>query len=487
VPIRRRKPPARIILLPTLTAAIGLLTAACGGNGQPAAARPGAQHFHSRPDLVPPTIDVRTPAHDVAPGYIFFGPKKEVKQQGALIVDNDGGVVWFHPVKGEVADFRVQHYRGRPVLTWWEGHSKFGIGRGKYEIVDSSYRKIAEVRAGHGLRGDLHEFQLTPRNTALITIYNRVPADLSSVGGPRHGFAFDSIVQEIDVASGRVLFEWHSIGHVALTESYQKLRRLPNGKPAPDDYFHVNSIAEDGPNLLISGRNTHALYEISRRDGRVLWRLGGKRSDFQMGPGTNFEWQHDARRHHDGTLTLFDNGAMPKEEDHSRALVLHVDTVHKTVTLVRAYVHPKKLLAPHQGNMQVLPDGHVFVGYGGLPYFTEFSPDGHVLYDATFGEGADSYRAYRFVWTGHPAERPAVAVVRKGGRATVYASWNGATNVTRWQVLAGPDRAHLTEVAAAPKDGFETAIGLSTKARYVAVRAVDGSGAPLRESPVVAR
>jgi hypothetical protein len=391
-------------------------------------------------------------------------------------------VVWFHSVQQGVADFRVQHYRGRPVLTWWQGASTKGVGRGKYEIYDTSYHLVKEVRAGHGLAGDEHEFLITPQGTALVTVYRKVPQDLGAVGGPGNGFVFDGIVQEIDIETGRVLFEWHSLGNVALNESY--LTKVPKDASAPYDYFHINSI-EPGPKdtLVVSARHTHAVYEISKRTGRIVWRLGGKRSDFRMGPGTRVAWQHDARLHPDGTLTIFDDGAAPAVEKHSRAIVLRLDMHRMTARLVRAYVHPDRLLSSSQGNMQVLPDGHVLVGWGSEPYVTEFDHAGKVVFDMHFNRGADSYRAYRFPWVGHPTDRPALAVKRrKGDDVTAYASWNGATQVRRWALLAGPDDAHLRRIEVVPRNGFETSIDAHTKAARLAVQALDAAGRVLGAS-----
>jgi hypothetical protein len=463
------------------------LLVGCGGHKQATRAESSRfADFRSRPDLQPPVVVVEKRTHHTAPGYIFFAPKKDVRQRGPLIVDNDGHVVWFHPLHLGATDFRVQRYQGRPVLTWWQGRSHFGIGRGEYVIMDSSYRQIATVRAGHGLAGDEHEFLITPQGTALIPAYRPIPGDLSSVGGPKDGQILDSVLQEIDIASGRVLFEWHSVGHVGLDESYWPLKKM-KGRYPPYDYFHINSIdVERDENLLVSARNTHALYEIDRHSGKVLWRLGGKRSDFEMGPGTQFNWQHDARRQPDGTISVFDDGAFPKVEDHSRALVLRADMATKKVTLVRAYVSPEKLLAKHQGGMQVLPDGDVFVGWGSEPYFTEFAPDGAVVFHAHFGAHQDSYRAYRFPWVGRPLDKPALVADARGGGATAFVSWNGATEVARWRILGGSGRATLEKISDAAKTGFETAVSLPKGTRFVAAQALDASGRVLATSKTVA-
>jgi Arylsulfotransferase (ASST) len=458
---------------------------------------PPSQHFHSRPDLRPPIVRIRTPATRTAPGYVFLAPKMVVAQAGPMIMDNRGELVWFHPLKltKGVTDFRVQRYQGRPVLTWWRGRvSNVGVGNGWYVIYDDAYQPVAEVRPGNGLVGDVHEFMITSRDTALMTIYHRKVVDLTAIGGPKDGRIWDGIVQEVEIPTGRVLFEWHSYPDIGVEESYSRPPRKQLGtKPFPYDYIHLNSIdVEPKGHLLISGRNTHALYEISRRTGKVLWRLGGKKSDFEGGAGTTFAWQHDARRQRDGTITLFDNGAAPRVEKFSRVLVLRVDVKKKHATLVRSYRHPKRLLAPFEGNAQFLPNGHVFVGWGAWPYVSELDVQGRVLFDAYFGQGkppgqdADSYRAYRFVWRGRPTDRPAVAVSRSArDRVTVYASWNGATDIARWLVLAGPDEEHLRAAGSFAKTGFETPMRLTASDKIFAVRALRRDGTAIATSEAV--
>jgi hypothetical protein len=383
-----------------------------------------------------------------------------------MILDDRGRMVWFRPLNTRgVTDFRVQEYRGRPVLTWWRGRPSHGEGDGNYAIVDRSYRPVARVRPGNGLVGDIHEFKLTARGSALMTIFHRVRS-----GGR---LIFEGAVQEVDIATGRVVFEWHSLGHVALAESYE---RPPRKRELPFDYFHVNSVDEDTDgNLLVSARNTHAVYKLDRATGRIVWRLGGKRSDFAMGPGARFAWQHDARRRPDGTISLFDNEAAPRVGRESRGLVLRLDSKGMRATLVRSIVHAPRLLAATQGNLQLLPNGNWFVGWGARPYFTEYDPTGRrVLFDARFGYRADSYRAYRFPWVGRPRGRPAIAVVD----GAAYVSWNGATEVARWQLVV--DGAASTRTAA--PSGFETALPVPRGATSIAVRALDRTSRMLAAS-----
>lgn len=484
--IGRRRVAAAVRGFVTVLAAAALVTG-CGGSGSDSDsdAAPPSQHFVSRPDLRPVPVSVLTPARGTAPGYVFVAPKKDVVQAGPLILDDRGQVVWFEPLETHgVTDFRAQTYRGEPVLTWWQGQSDSGIGDGHYVIMDRQYRRLVTVRAGNGLHGDIHEFLITPEDTALITIYNEIPYDLSPWGGAKEGMLNEGVVQEIDIATGRVLFEWHSADHVDPSESYVP---LPEDTSEAWDYFHINSIdREASGRLLVSARNTHAVYAIRESDGEVLWRLGGKQSDFTSGPGTRFAWQHDARRQPDGTIMLFDNAASDPGRATSRALVLRVDEEWRTATVARSYVHSPPLLSTSQGNAQRLPNGHVLVGWGSKPYATEYDRAGDAVFDLRFGVGrVDSYRAFRFTWTGLPTTRPAVAVRPAGDRTRVYASWNGATEVASWRILAGSDASRLSRVATVARDGFETRVTVSSTAATFAVEALAADGSVLgRSAPV---
>ncbi|HEX5801156.1 MAG TPA: arylsulfotransferase family protein [Gaiellaceae bacterium] len=466
-----------------------MLAAAACHEDEPNAPEPAAQQFRSRPDLRPPPVEIAEQSRGAAPGYVFLAPKREVAQAGPLILDDEGEVVWFRPLDTHgVTDFRVQRYDGRPVLTWWRGQSERGIGDGHFVILDDAYREIATVSAGNGLTGDIHEFLITDRDTALILVYHRVPRDLRPLGGPARGEIWDNIVQELDIATGRVLFEWHSLDHVAPAESYAPVPDPEKGEEADAyDYFHVNSVdVDDDGDLIVSARNTHAVYKLDRDTGEVIWRLGGKESDYALGPGVRFAWQHDARRQPDDTLTLFDNVAAEEDEGGaSRVIVLRLDDEPRRATLERSYRHPTGLLSTTQGNAQFLPGGHVFVGWGSQRWFTEFDSDGDVAFDGSFGsEGADSYRAYRFRWVGRPVEAPAVAVEPGEGdeRWVVHVSWNGATEVARWQVLAGAEARRLQPLAERARTGFETVVPVATDAAMLQVRALNARGAVLGTS-----
>jgi arylsulfotransferase ASST len=436
--------------------------------------------FHSRPTLRPPTLAIAKRPAAASSSYLFVAPLTGPGQHGPMIVDDRGEVVWFHPLDGASATaFRVQRYRGKPVLTWWEGQiSNGGVGTGVGVIYDSSYRQVAQVRAGNGYETDLHELLLTPQGTALICAYNAVPADLSPVGGPVTGTVLDSIVQEVDVASGRVLFDWHSLEHVALAESVVP----PTG--APYDYFHVNSVDVDADgNLLVSARNTCALYTIDRKTGDVVWRLGGKKSDFDVSPAATFAFQHDARAHPDGSITLFDDGPSSVSQV-SRAIRLGVDRSERRAVLQMEYRHPEPHAAIAMGSAQVLADDSVVVGWGTVPSVTQFEADGTLRFDANFTGQAWNYRALRFPWIGRPTSKPAVRVQPARVSTTVYVSWNGSTETVYWRVEAGDARGAVQPVRTVAATGFETAVKIRGRPAFVAVTALDrrsrrlgGSGA----------
>jgi Arylsulfotransferase (ASST) len=437
---------------------------------------PRAPQWRSRPDLRIPTLTVVRREDGVSNDPIFIAPyNAPAGQAGAVIVDNDGEAIWENPLAEKVTtNFRVQRYRDSPVLTWWEGSIELGHGVGEYVIADASYSTIRHVQASGGLRGDLHEFVLTPRGTALLTSYIVTEADLSSVGGSRKGTVQDAVFQELDLATGELLLEWHSLEHIPFAESYAVVT-------ADWDFFHINSVDLDSDgNLLVSSRSTHTVYKLDR-SGAILWRLGGKHSDFSMASGSNFAWQHDVRRQPSGALTVFDNGATPAVEKLSRALILELDEQAMTASLARQYTHPP-ILSGSQGSMQLLANGNVFVGWGEAPHVSEFDPSGRLLFDAVLGHAYESYRAFRLPWSGRPAEAPAIVVDGRSASRTAYVSWNGATGVDRWQLLAGESPERMSVVSTARSRSFESSLHTTSAGPYFAARALDVSGAALGQS-----
>lgn len=447
------------------------------------------QSFVSLPGVKAPVMTVTTPDRDPAAGDVFLTNGPGPGRYGPLIYRPDGRLVWFEQLTGEetAENLSVQSYEGRQALTWWKGRVlSLGFGLGEDIVMNNRYQEIARVAAGNGLKADLHDFQLAAGDVAYISAYNPIRCDLHSVGGKSDGTITDVAVQAIDVHTGLVRWEWHALDHVSPSESEVEV----STSSYPWDYFHLDSIdpQPDG-RLLLSARSTWAGYEVEGGSGKILWRLGGTRSTFKMGAGTKMAWQHDGRMRADGTVTFFDDGSNPPIHSQSRGLVIALDPAARTARLVRSYVHTNPaVLAASQGNMQTLTGDSVLLGYGGVPQLTQFSSGGSVLFDAHQPYDMTFYRAYRFPWSAQPASAPAVAASLNNTEeeTIVHASWNGATGVASWRVLAGETPQALAAVATIPSAGFETGTTLPKKYKYVEVQALDGAGAELAGSSAVA-
>ena len=452
---------------------------------RPAPARHSTQSFVSRPDLRPPVLNIEHGASAALPGELMLGPYGTTGEAGPMLLDPAGRLVFFRPLpRAMVAtNVRVQALDGAQVLTWWQGTiTTHGYGIGDDEVLSTSYRTLAVVRAGNGLAADLHEFQITPARTALITAYEPLECDLAGDGGRARSAVTNSLVQEIDIATGLVRYEWSSLDHVPLSASYSS----PAGSSSswPLDFFHLNSIdLEPDGSLLVSSRNTWALDDIDPASGEIRWTLGGRRSSFTEAPGAATAFQHDARPLGPDTFSVFDNGASPQVHRQSRGVVLALDAASNTVSVAHQFLHPgRPLLATSQGSMQALPDGSFLIGWGAEPDFSRFSASGGLLFDASLPRGYESYRALSFPWSGRPTDPPALALAHGARGEEAYASWNGATGIAGWELLEGRSANSLARVGTIASTGFETAIPLEAGSRWVAVRALDATGAPMGTS-----
>jgi hypothetical protein len=446
------------------------------------------QHFLSAPGLTPSTITLATaPAPGASPGYLFLAPYQGEGAPGPMIAEQSGSLVWFHPLPPGIAaaNFGVQSYGGAPVLAWWQGRIlNIGFGEGEDVIYDRSYRRVAQVRAGNGFKADLHVLRLTAQGTAWIDAFEPIHADLSSAHGSSNGVLNDSVIQQIDIKTGLVMWEWHALGHVGVMET----QNPPPPGEYPWDYVHINSLdpGSEG-DVLLSARNTWALYDVDVRTGAVRWRLGGRRSSFSLGAEQRFYWQHDGEFQPHGVLSLFDNGSDPAEEAQSRTLLLRLDPQARSATLVREFANPaRKLLSPSQGNAQRLVRGNWLVGYGGLPNFTEFDAQGRVLLDATLGKSVQDFTTYLARWRATPAGAPSLALSPRGaGQILLAASWNGATDVAAWRVLEGASPRRLAPQLRFARQGFESTAQVALRGRYFAVQALDRKDRVLATSSVV--
>ncbi|KAK3719039.1 hypothetical protein LTR37_004603 [Vermiconidia calcicola] len=502
-----------------------------------------------------------------------------------MILDGDGTLVWSkhfaNKFGGQAYDLKVQKYKGEGYLTFWLGDDTVrGHGAGHYYMLDSSYDIVHEISAANEMYADLHEFIITPEDTALIIIFEPKLADVRPLGRKFNDLwnqaIWDCVFQELDIATGELLFEWRASEHINITHTYNKLDAWSSvgTRDDPFDPFHLNSVAKDEfGNYLVSARNPHAIYYIDGKTKGVIWTLGGKGNGFQDlsgGHALNFAWQHDARFvsldafpetykaplvGQDVTvqlLMLFDNAAMDWNylygPPYSRALLLELiypsadsvrgtlviypqgggvnerrfEAVHRLLSesdqekigsingtdaaysmrVVREFINPKHVRSGTQGSVQLLPqeqgqDPRVFVGYGINAVFTEFGSTGTVLCDIHFGAESSwgrgdvqSYRAYKLPWIGRPRDPPAAKI--RGGK--VYVSWNGATECREWRIQAADhiDSSEWTDVAQAPKEGFETNISLSTSEgrilqRYVRVLAICQDGKICENGEIVDR
>jgi DNA-directed RNA polymerase subunit H (RpoH/RPB5) len=483
--------------------------------------------FRSRTDLVPPRLNISIPAtKDVEQGYLFVAPfagfpdtpseQHGPRQAGPYIFRDDGDLVWsgYGIYSIWATNFQAARWKRKDVLFSFEGdhNAGYGHGHGHITIMDQHYETIRELRAGNHKLVDKHEFHVINEETGLIQIYQPVPRDLTAWGGsPEQQWIVDAIIQELDIATGRLLFEWHSLDHVTPSEAVLPLNpgQAGSGYNSSDawDYFHINSVDKDSAgHYLISARDACAVHKINGTTGEIIWRLNGKASDFAMGPGSAFCFQHHARwlredAAGDGieVISLYDNAAHGTEHggghevhtaENSSGKILRLDTRAWTAELVRGYYPPEgyKLLSKSQGSTQVLPGGNVLVNWGSEGAVTEYTEDGEVVFHAemdtgALNDGVENYRAFRFNWTGLPSEEPAVVALEGEEGTSVYVSWNGDTETATWrffEVLDGlGSRSFLGEVQ---RKSFETKLDLpeGKKVDRVAAEAVDKRGRVLR-------
>jgi arylsulfotransferase ASST len=486
-----------------LGGAVAALACLIAGTAPALAAPDWTRAVRSQPGFRIPKVFVTARDPQVAPGFIFLTPRTIYPgRTGPTILDKDGRVVWFHRQshRRSAEDLRPQVYRGKPVLTWSlsppllrEGEvlTRGTTPKNTYDVIaDSSYRIIKRVRAfGRGVITNGHDFVITRRNTALVLGSRALPRRLRQYGGPQSGRIVDDLVQEIDLRTGKLLFNWSSARHVPLSESMAKFPKIGYWDP-----YHLNSVSVDSDgNLLVSARHTSTIYKIGRRSGQIIWRLGGKHSSFKIGRGASFYYQHDAVRQADGTITLFDNGATDADRSHEREsqakrLRLSLSGKSRTVTLVRRFRHPSGSgLSTSQGNTSVLANGNVFVGWGISPWFSEYSADGRLLFGAHMQSvWHHSYRAFKGPWSGRPVTKPSVYARITAGRVVAYVSWNGATDVAQWRLLGGGTNNSLAEIGTSSWAGFETKLAFDGTAAFVQVQALDASGNVIGQSAVVA-
>ncbi|OJJ35087.1 hypothetical protein ASPWEDRAFT_40230 [Aspergillus wentii DTO 134E9] len=462
--------------------------------------------FKSRPDLYPPvfTLELSIPER-LSPGYIFVGPY-EAANSGPYIYDTRGNLVWSGwgvAGPGNSHGMHVCQYKGKDHLCFFQGTQQKGYCRGHGIIMDNEYRIVRSVQAGGGMAaGDMHEFLLiNDGKTALMTVYQQRQFDMSAWNIKSGvGWLMESIFQEVDVETNEVLFEWRSLDHVDPSDSYtlpDSTDTSGNGlEPrSPWDYFHINSIDKNADgDYLISSRHTCAIYKISGKNGSVLWKLHGARPTFKN-INFSFSQQHDARWLFENSthtlLSLYNNGDNGFNHTHtySSGMIILIDHRVKTATQLRDYIPPgKSVLSASQGNMQMLPNRNVFMGWGNNPYVSEHDEAGNLLFWGYVTKSQImNYRAQKFEWEGNPTDLPALWTYSKStatfSPTTFYVSWNGATRVKYWRFygamnITGP----YTLLDEVEKIGFETVYTNVNYYPWGHAEAVDGTGKVLSKS-----
>lgn len=480
---------------------LGAMAAAAQAREIGAYTTKGAASYYSRPDLHPPKLSTDKPVvrSKLAAGGYFMtanfynlnSPTPIIGQSGPLMLNNQLQPVWFKPVPKNVVanNLEAQTYNGRPVLTYWQGvvNNLGATVSGQYVVVNQHYQTVATLSGADGWVLSLHDFQISGHD-AWVTAYKVIPGqNLTAYGGSANGQVLDVAVQEYDLTTGQLLKSWDALNpggipNIPLSQSQQK---VPTS--GAWDAYHINSIQLIGSNeFLVSMRNTWSAYLVNATTGQIIWTLSGnpKISSFSLSASAGFSWQHDVGM--SGNLvTVFDDaccavlgaGKFGKPSGPSRGLVLRLNTSNKTASLVAQYPRAKKFNAFFLGSTQILSNGNVLVGWGSTPYFTEFSKAGKVLLDVRWPGPDLSYRVFRQNWVGLPLVPPTGAARTSKGKTTVYASWNGATRVVAWRVMAGSSSTKLKmAVRKAGKKGFETSIPVGGSYSWFKVQALGSSG-----------
>jgi hypothetical protein len=502
------------ILVPATALGLGLGAAgATASSSASACSTPSTAGNFQTAKFHPPHVHICTRKAHEAPGMIFLAPfrngsgahpKPMVGQPGAMMLDQGGNTIWFHPAaKGQlIEDFQTQTLKGQPVLTFWQGKIAIPPANttlppgapvsGSYSIYDEHYHLIKTIKAqGKGWITDFHDLVIThptatySQGTALFLAAKKV-----SAGGG--GALEDQEIQEVNLANGHLVWSWDVHKFIGAHTSHVK----PPSHGVWDPY-HANSIdirpvggLPDG-NVLLSLRNTFGIYNINHATNKIIWKLiNGKGSTFKLSKNAKFSWQHDVHYHGKNQVSMFDDACcnlQPFGGHAGPARGLLLSLKGKSATMARQYHHANTSLILTLGSFRYLSDGHAFVGWGQSPYYSEYTAAGSLIYDAAMPSSDMSYRALKEKWIGLPGTKAiGVAVKKVGGKPVVYASWNGATKVAKWRVLAGSKAGSVNKSAgAAKKSSFETSIHATNAGPFFKVQALDSHGHVLGTSKVV--
>ncbi|KAF0639023.1 hypothetical protein FPSE5266_01321 [Fusarium pseudograminearum] len=424
-----------------------------------------SQTFKSS-DAVAPVFQINTfePSLIDNSGFLFLTLKYGDKSGPAIFSSKDLSLVYADIKYERTFDARAQMRYGGKYLTFIEG--------GRCHAFDANYQKkwSVSVRDLGAVEADIHDFEFTTQGTALLTAYQDVRYNLTVLGGDIDGWLSDSIFQEVDLDTDRVFNVWRSFTHVNLTDTMV-------------DYDPKTTYM--GGHGFDWGLSAIILLHAGTLDPR--WILGGKHNQFKDlsgGNATNFANQYNARfvQGNESRLSFFDNqvteNGMCNDDNCSRGVVVELDYDKMTVRLLHEFYHPQRIYSGSGGSVQGLDNGNFLVGWGANPGITEHSPNGTVVMDIqqgviphVFDNNPDKdmsvYRAWKMDWIGRPPWGPSIASSAPGedtSNATVYVSWNGDTQVHRWELYEVEDDANVTStprlLANSSRSGFETEIHL---------------------------
>ncbi|KAJ5309089.1 hypothetical protein N7508_004468 [Penicillium antarcticum] len=450
------------------------------------------------------------PGFDVAPGYWFVAPyhlnQGEPKtnrwtpcQIGPYIFDQKGDLVWAGSCEfnnQNVYDFQmVDTIDDKPYLTMLvQEHYANRESDGSAVIYNNEYKPVNIIpRPGAAI--DNHEFYLKEPPKALLVTHRNDKMSLADFGHPEREMSVRTNgFIELDINTGEYLFEWHSAGQITLDESFVM---SPWDQYPDTDYLHMNSVDKnENGDYLISARHTNTIYLISGEDGHIIWRLGGKKSNFEM--NFTFTGQHNARfmsvNETHMTISFLDNGAnfLVVNEPTSSAMYIEVDLKTMKAKVLNRYLRPDGGNNPSRGNMQTLPNGNVLASWSYYGYMSEFTHDGQLLMDASFvSERFSTYRAYKYLWTSRPPYPPTLVAscygVNGSALSTVFhVSWNGATEVRQWRFFARANGMSVDkEIGLISKNGFESSFIARGYMDWVSVQALDSAGNVIGVSTVL--
>jgi hypothetical protein len=323
---------------------------------------------------------------DPGAGYYFaaFGWARTGQPAASpylAMLDTYGVPVWYKAMRFRAVDQKVL---SDGTLAWMES----GPGPRSYEIRTLEGELLQHDRTvGHTT--DNHDLiELGNGNIMLMSYVDRPCVDLTVLGSSDCETAIDGYLQEIDPATGELIWEWRSQDHIPLTD-----RALGPAAGQIRDLVHWNSVDEfpDG-DLLLSGRSA-GVYRIDRTTGAVEWKLGGTDAPYRLttvddpfgGP-----WrQHDARVLDADTISLYDNQSGLSR---ARATVYDLDEGAGTARLVWEKLEGGTQDSFFIGAHRRQPDGHAVVTWGGIsPFVEEVDPAG----DRAFALQLDSQWVYR--------------------------------------------------------------------------------------------